>query len=622
MSQHSTSSAVERKSELLIIARRSRIRWVRSAGDVRSNEPTRKLKPARPMGNERTLAKISSSSKSSPFDAFQRAFDFLTDIIADGETIDIESLTRKIDISEYDDISCDEATDETNTECAALSILGEIAIENYSYEAFLDILCSRNAVGVVKSMQQFVSKFESKQRTRTTGQRTSSRCYIDEKTSYEESAKDAEIIWTFLDYIVEEIQPSLVPLSTIFTEQLNLTKKYCEKFLFFHLYPSTFHNSFEDYFLNEKLFERIQSLSFLRPEHLDIKGLCTDINMGTDHDTNIGCTTEKWWTGRTSEASAALNELQYASCPDDKMTCIKRAVLSIANISLNKNKTNIITDIDSVSTSSSSISHLNFHGSTDININPYSTAPPSADDILPILILCIKDNNPINLHSELKYLQIYLNPSLSLGEVGYLITQFASAVNFLETVDSTALSISLTEFNKSIKKCREKQINIKLNSFGVNVHNGNNDINDIIKNGKKITSENGTEIKKETEKQKEKLIENTKIVSNNGTNVFLEENVYIRSPIGEKIKLFSSGTEKNILHDTNIKNRNNMSITSDDDNVRKFTFQNRVHGPLYNNRENDRVGSVSGLGKTEMKVKEKEKEKSLFESYMRRRPQK
>ena len=467
MSQHTTSSTVERKAELLIIARRSRIKWIRSAANTEVTEHSRKIKPVSHMENEKTLATKSADNKPSSYDAFQRAFDFLTDIIADGETVDLESLTQKIEICDYGDENFADARDD-HTESAALSIIGDIAIENYSYDTFLDILSSRNAVGAVKSMQQFVSKFESKQRTRTTGQRTSSHCYIDEKTNYEESLKDAESIWLFLDYIVEEIQPSSIPVASIFIDQLRLTKRYCEKFLFFKLYPSTFHTSFEDYFQNEKLFERIQSLSFLRPEHLDIRIPIADSNQTINQDTQRGSipisspgpAEEKWWVVSTADAVLALNELQYATCPDDKMACIKRAALSIISILRGRNKTIDVTDTESLcSSNSQSESQSCYHQYSD----PSSLT--SADDVLPLLILCVKESNPVNLYSELKYLHSYLNPSLSQGELGYLLTQFASAVNFLENVDATALTISSAEFNKSIKKSREKRYEAK-GSFG------------------------------------------------------------------------------------------------------------------------------------------------------------
>ena len=565
MSQHVTSSTVERKAELLIIARRSRIRWVRSAANIELAESSRRLEAVNHMGNEKILAKKSADNISFSYDAFQRAFDFLTDIIADGETIDLESLSQKIDINDYDDDNSVDARDDPHTESAALSIIRDIAIENYSYETFLDLLSSRNAVGAVKSMQQFVSKFESKQRTRTTGQRTSSRCYIDEKTNYEESLKDAESIWLFLDYIVDEIQPSVIPQSSIFIEQLRLTRRYCEKFLFFKLYPSTFHTSFEDYFQNEKLFERIQSLSFLRPEHLDIKIPSAGSNLIVNQDTILGSiptsnpeiAEEKWWVLCTAEAVAALNDLQYATCPDDKMSCIKRAALSIVSILRGRIKANDVTDTESICTSNSPSESQNCsHQYSD----PSSLT--SADDVLPLLILCVKESNPVNLYSELKYLHSYLNPSLSQGELGYLLTQFASAVNFLENVDATALTISSAEFNKSIKKCREKRYEAKT-SYNMKINNERN-------------------IDEENEKQL----------------VFGKE---------QKLRTITDDNKKQ----QNILKYIGKSIGQERSHTDAFTFQNGTCSDPKNGRRGDFVKGMIENDK-------KEKELTLFEIYMRK----
>ena len=285
MSHHTSASVVvDRKSELLIIARRSRIRWVRSAGEACRDGASKKQMTLNQGQDKRLAQKATTDRKAPSFDTFQRTFDFLTDIIADGETVDIESLIQKNDMQEDDDASYDEARDEADVEASTVPVLGEISVEEYSYGMFLDALCSRSAVGIVKSMQQFISKFESRQRMRASGHRTggAGHCYIDERINYEESLKIAEGIWIFLDHIIEEMMKSSVPLWHGSTELQRLTKTYCERFIFFKLYPSTFHNSFEDFFLNEKLFERIQSLSFLKPQHLDIKFISVGALGGID----------------------------------------------------------------------------------------------------------------------------------------------------------------------------------------------------------------------------------------------------------------------------------------------------------------------------------------------------
>jgi hypothetical protein len=52
---------------------------------------------------------------------------------------------------------------------------------------------------------------------------------------------------------------------------------------------------------------------------------------------------------------------------------------------------------------------------------------PGADEVLPLLILSVKEANPTDLYSELKYLQTYLEKGQMDSEAGYLLTQLASA---------------------------------------------------------------------------------------------------------------------------------------------------------------------------------------------------
>lgn len=424
------STSAERKSELLIIARRSRIKWVRSALDADILKNGDVIEKLTAVGNAKQSKEVSTSSKTADSDSFQRAFDFLTDVIADGETFDVDSLIRRANAIEDND-SFNENLDDPEVYSPLSPIsLSETSVEIYTYAIFLDTLCSRGSIRISKSMQQFVSKFESRARQRAMSP--------DEKLNQEEAVRSAESVWGFLDHIGNEIQESSDSLWRGECERRSLTKSYCERFIFSKIYSITFHRSYEDYFLNEKLWERILSLSFLRPEHLDIKIFGRESTHGLD--TNLQSTLvadkdkdTKWWLEYINDAVLSLQRLQHATCPEDKMRCIKVTSEAIQRALLR----NSIED-----------------NSSDAIGSP---SPLGADDVLPLLILCVKESNPLCLHSEIKYLQTYLNPGQLYGEAGYLITQLASAVNFLESVDATALTISREEFSRSLRRCREKR---------------------------------------------------------------------------------------------------------------------------------------------------------------------
>jgi Vacuolar sorting protein 9 (VPS9) domain len=430
---HTRSTVVDRKCELLTIARRSRIKWIRSADDCKADSQT--LKNVSNTVAQKAKSAIPSVRKESSSDTFQKTFDFLTDVIADGENVDLDTFINKGENNFEDDFNFDDDKDHTDKDSQSSSpSTEEKSVENYTYTTFLQALCSRKSVGFVKSLQQFVSKFESKSRIRA--------ALLDEKLNQEEALRGAESIWAFLEYTSNEMQQSPDSLwNGEDTERRILTRTYIEKFVFNKLYSATFHSSYEDYFLNEKLWEHIASLSFLRPEHLDIKTLSP---ASEDFNYQLAATLgneSKWWLEYIEEAVVNLQQLQFAKCPEDKVHCIKRTSVAIEK-ALHKNAPH------SASGSSSSSSADREEAST-----------LGADDVLPLLILCVKESNPLNLHSELKYLQTYMDPSQAYGEAGYLLTQLASAVNFLETVDAGALTISSDEFKKSQRKFRETRVN-------------------------------------------------------------------------------------------------------------------------------------------------------------------
>jgi hypothetical protein len=80
---------------------------------------------------------------------------------------------------------------------------------------------------------------------------------------------------------------------------------------------------------------------------------------------------------------------------------------------------------------------------------------PGADDVLPLLILAVKDANPPALHSQVKYLHTYLARAELASEPGYLLTQLASAVSFLEHVDAAALTIAPGEYDRALAACKK-----------------------------------------------------------------------------------------------------------------------------------------------------------------------
>ena len=213
---------------------------------------------------------------------------------------------------------------------------------------------------------------------------------------------DATHIWNFIDHIESEIKSLSIFKAN--NDVFDMIKQNCERFIFIKLYNCLCDNDYDDRVLNEKLRMRIESLSFLTPEHLDIKSLSSN--------DDLSC------LSTAIEEIKLLNEMKS---PIDKIECIKKCSFAIGDI---------------------------------LKSYKQGKGSPGADEFLPVLILIIAKSNPLNLHSNLKFLQKYTHPSKLVSEVGYLLTHFICAAHFLDNIDANALTISPSEFEKSMTDCK------------------------------------------------------------------------------------------------------------------------------------------------------------------------
>lgn len=93
---------------------------------------------------------------------------------------------------------------------------------------------------------------------------------------------------------------------------------------------------------------------------------------------------------------------------------------------------------------------------------------PSADDVLPTIILTILRAKPENLHVDLQMVEDFSPPEYLRGEAGYAYTNLYGAVHFLQDMDlegePKSLSISPEEFRKGLEACRAITVE-RLNKF-------------------------------------------------------------------------------------------------------------------------------------------------------------
>ncbi|RYG65313.1 hypothetical protein EON64_12205, partial [archaeon] len=397
-----------RYNELLRMARKSRLFWVLQGRDGLEN----KLSPS-PIAS----SKAASSSSLPAAHAIQQVLDYLTDAVGDGNLIDVESLVLGMeeDVDETALLEAYKHPDNTNLS---------------SYDLFLKKLIHPHAGPVVKSMQQFVAQQIAKirdQRMKATAStmdninnilKAASLGKQNERDS-EESAKIwANNIFKFLDHVADLMRTNILWAADTDGE-FQIARENSEKFIFIKLHNHIFGVDSEDYHQNQQTQERIASLSFISAEHLDIKSfrvansfLSPSSSTHTDPLLPI-----------LSPAVKFLQDLESAKSPADKMQCIRKCSASIAQI---------LRDLR-----------------TDNNL-------PGADELLPTMILTLKLCNPPMLHSQIKFLQRYTRPEKLTGEGGYLLTNFVSAVYFLDHVNAQALTIEPEEFDRAIAQSKQR----------------------------------------------------------------------------------------------------------------------------------------------------------------------
>lgn len=223
----------ERKLELLGLARRSRLQWILEAGG--------KLKYQ--------SSKDDSGRKIPASECLQSILNFLTDVVNDGEIVGVESLAPHECLDEDHDMN--------------------MPIPKYDdgvphYAVFLEKLKHPNAIDIVKSLQQFVVTTENKVRERL----DSSLSDISSDGSFESDIADE--IRAFLETQYEEMRENELWARESFP-QWEKSMECTEKFLFVKMYDSLFGTNILDAEKDETLHERIKSLAFLSPEHLDMK---------------------------------------------------------------------------------------------------------------------------------------------------------------------------------------------------------------------------------------------------------------------------------------------------------------------------------------------------------------
>ena len=172
--------------------------------------------------------------------------------------------------------------------------------------------------------------------------------------------------------------------------------------------------------------DRCQSLAFLEPKHLDVACLQEEGGESSVPDE------------KSALPTAALLSMEAYYSPYEKLQRILATYREV-NVTLQR--------------------ALNANNSDN---NKKEQKLPSADDVLPTLILTVLRAQPTSIVSDLQFIETFATSEHLRGEAGYAFTNLYGAVQFLLDLPmdepSSNLSIDPAEYRKGLEECRSKMM--------------------------------------------------------------------------------------------------------------------------------------------------------------------
>jgi Vacuolar sorting protein 9 (VPS9) domain len=284
-----------------------------------------------------------------------------------------------------------------------------------AYNSLLDKLRNPAAAELVSALDQFCASFNSRAKA----------LLANGAMSAASTAEQAEAVHAFLARVTQHMHEHQLWRDDAATADVTMWPLTCaavEQLVMYKIYGAAFQLTV-DTAKDAHLSDRLRSLAFLTPQHLDVATV--------DH--------ADW-----SNAEAQLKALHSIRCPSGKMQCILQCYRCI------------MTQLGAASTTTATAAAAIADNSSDTSTDVSNVTMPGADELLPAMILLVKTVNPVQLHSNLAYMHAFAAAdTVKSGEVGYAITQLTSAIQFLEAVDATSLSITADEFQQGIDSCSE-----------------------------------------------------------------------------------------------------------------------------------------------------------------------
>lgn len=445
-----------RKEFLLHQARRTRMRFVLQARDITKIDNLANLENRNQKETDLssevnsisvsagTATKLAKQNKSKvpAAECVQQVLDFFYNLLTDDmEAIDVDQLLLSVqDTDAEEDLRNFQETVGSGT----LS----------DFDLFLRKLLLPQAAHIVKLLQRFVLKIQSRYRnlqllpTSVFGlnmQNTAHDKSNNEKSSYGNGPLKADEVWDFIDHICQAMQESelwasgpgssilspakafaKLPAGSTVTSRTSMllpldssVEVFVERFVFRKIGDYIFAGDKAEAQKNQQTEQRIQTLQFVTAEHLDIRSF------------------EGYSEAKIAElifsSSAALGMLTQHSAPSDKVVCLRNCCQQVALL----------------------LKQLKMERDKSSSGNAFASLP-GADELLPMMIYVVLKTHIPQLHSQIRFLQSYIRPKQMLSEAGYLVTQFVSAVYFLDNVDASALMIEPDAFDSAMLQAKER----------------------------------------------------------------------------------------------------------------------------------------------------------------------
>ena len=474
----------QRKRELLIEARKARINWILGG----TADDAKDLKEIL-SGNKNPLRELKACSSGvmpcAP-DVIEALF---SSKLSEGDVNDPSSkislhVKRVLDhqLLSWDNVSSishavqtlkdDQTAIDTQSKNGHVIVLPTVP-STQSYDIFIQILCQPDAADVVFSMQKFCRTIEDAAKVILSVQEDEIQKETNEKTEKEKMMLEQSIsssveISSSKSKQAASTQPvhHTQSLAKAVRGFIKTTFREIQSHHAFKIFLETNEEGQQNDAPNEELMACLESFVFTKccnPIYRVLGVESEDSEPNQDHDLHLSLSSEpslplsnhsKTLDELEIELQSKMKLLQFVSPKHLEIQCLKMSLDDSIDL------TNAIEHLQSMRREASPreklrcilLAYREVNASLNFVLNKQkrhipSPSPPSADDVLPTLILAVLRAQPEKIITDLRFIEFFATVLLLRGEAGYAYTNLCGAVQFLRKLDmeAHAAEVSLGE---------------------------------------------------------------------------------------------------------------------------------------------------------------------------------